>query len=29
MKPQPYRVENFQVEELIRKLGDAKMDLST
>jgi hypothetical protein len=29
VKPQPYRVENFQVEELIRKLGDAKMDLST
>src|SRR4051794_27558394 len=28
VKPQPYRVENFQVEELIRKLGDAKMDLS-
>src|SRR3954470_6948430 len=29
VKPQPYRVENFQVEELVRKLGDAKMDLST
>src|SRR5206468_5852131 len=29
VKPQPYRVENFQVEELIRKLGDAKMDLAT
>ncbi len=29
VKPQPYRVENFQVEELIRKLGEAKMDLST
>jgi hypothetical protein len=29
VKPQPYRVENFQVEDLIRKLGDAKMDLST
>src|SRR3954469_10898653 len=29
VKPKPYRVENFQVEELIRKLGDAKMDLST
>src|SRR3954447_12175393 len=29
VKPKPYRVENFQVEELIRKLGDAKMDLSS
>jgi hypothetical protein len=29
VKPQPYRVENFQVEELVRKLGEAKMDLST
>lgn len=29
LKPQPYRVENFQVEELVRKLGDAKMDLSS
>jgi Domain of unknown function (DUF4340) len=28
MKPQPYRADNFQVEELVRKLGDAKMDLS-
>jgi hypothetical protein len=28
LKPNPYRVENFQVEELIRKLGEAKMDLS-
>ncbi len=27
-KPQPYRVDSFQVEELVRKLGDAKMDLS-
>jgi hypothetical protein len=28
VKPQPYRADNFQVEELVRKLGDAKMDLS-
>jgi hypothetical protein len=28
VKPQPYRADNFQVEELLRKLGDAKMDLS-
>ena len=28
IKPRPYRADNFQVEELIRKLGDAKMDLS-
>ncbi len=28
LKPQPYRVDSFQVEELVRKLGDAKMDLS-
>ena len=28
LKPQPYRAENFQVDELVRKLGDAKMDLS-
>ncbi len=28
VKPQPYRADNFGVEELIRKLGDAKMDLS-
>jgi Domain of unknown function (DUF4340) len=28
VKPQPYRADSFQVEELIRKLGDAKMDLS-
>src|SRR3982751_4909465 len=29
VKPKPYRVENFQVEDLVRKLGEAKMDLST
>lgn len=28
VKPQPYRADNFQVEELLRKLTDAKMDLS-
>ena len=28
VKPQPYRADSFQVEELLRKLGDAKMDLS-
>ena len=28
VKPGPYRADNFQVEELLRKLGDAKMDLS-
>jgi hypothetical protein len=28
IKPQPYRAEGFQVEELLRRLGDAKMDLS-
>jgi hypothetical protein len=28
LKPQPYRADNFQVEELLRKLTDAKMDLS-
>jgi hypothetical protein len=28
IKPQPYRVDNSQVEELVRKLGDAKMDLA-
>lgn len=27
-KPKPYRADNFQVEELLRNLGDAKMDLS-
>ncbi|HEX4165850.1 MAG TPA: DUF4340 domain-containing protein [Bryobacteraceae bacterium] len=28
LKPQPYRVDSFQVEELLRKLTDAKMDLT-
>jgi hypothetical protein len=28
IKPEPYRADNFQVEELLRKLTDAKMDLS-
>ena len=28
LKPQPLRADNYQVEELVRKLGDAKMDLS-
>ena len=28
IKPQPYRADNLEVEELVRKLGDAKMDLS-
>ncbi len=28
LKPQPYRADSFQVEELIRKLTDAKMDLT-
>ncbi len=28
IKPQPYRADSFQLEELLRKLGDAKMDLS-
>jgi len=28
VEPQPYRADNFQVEELLRKLSDAKMDLS-
>jgi len=28
LKPQPYRADNFQVEELLRKLTEAKMDLS-
>lgn len=27
VKPQPYRADNFQVEELLRKLSEAKMDL--
>ncbi len=29
LKPQPYRADSFQVEELLRKLTDAKMDLSS
>ncbi len=28
VKPQPYRADSFQVDELLRKLTDAKMDLS-
>jgi len=28
IKPKPYRADSFQVEELLRKLTDAKMDLS-
>jgi hypothetical protein len=28
VQPQPYRADNFQVEELLRKLSDAKMDLN-
>lgn len=28
VKPQPYRADSFEVEELLRKLTDAKMDLS-
>jgi hypothetical protein len=28
IKPEPYRADNFQIEELLRKLSDAKMDLS-
>jgi len=28
VKPKPYRADDSKVEELIRKLGDAKMDLS-
>jgi hypothetical protein len=28
IKPEPYRADSFQVEELLRKLTDAKMDLS-
>lgn len=28
VKPQPYRADNFQVEELLRKLSEAKMDLT-
>ncbi len=29
LKPQPYRADSFEVEELLRKLTDAKMDLSS
>ena len=29
LKPGPYRADSFQVEELLRKLTDAKMDLSS
>ncbi len=29
VKPQPYRADSFEVEELLRKLTDAKMDLSS
>jgi len=28
VKPKPYRAEDSKIEELLRKLGDAKMDLS-
>jgi hypothetical protein len=28
VEPKPYRADNFQVEELLRKLTEAKMDLS-
>ncbi len=28
IKPEPYRADSFQVEELLRKVGEAKMDLS-
>ncbi|MBV9407044.1 MAG: DUF4340 domain-containing protein [Acidobacteriaceae bacterium] len=28
LKPEPYRADSFEVEELLRKLTDAKMDLS-
>jgi hypothetical protein len=28
LRPKPYRADSFQVEELLRKLTDAKMDLS-
>ena len=28
VKPEPYRADSFQVEELLRKLTDAKMDLT-
>ncbi len=29
LEPKPYRADSFQVEELLRKLADAKMDLSS
>ncbi len=29
LKPQPYRADSFEVEELLRKLTDAKMDLTS
>ncbi|HVH88599.1 MAG TPA: DUF4340 domain-containing protein, partial [Terriglobales bacterium] len=29
VKPRPLRADGFQVDELVRKLGDAKMDLSS
>jgi len=28
VQPQPYRADNFQVEELVRKLSESKMDLN-
>jgi hypothetical protein len=28
LKPKPYRADSFQVEDLVRKLGEAKMDLA-
>jgi hypothetical protein len=28
VQPQPYRADNFQVEELLRKLNESKMDLT-
>jgi Domain of unknown function (DUF4340) len=28
VQPQPYRADNFQVEDLVRKLSEAKMDLN-
>ncbi|MGC2660939.1 MAG: DUF4340 domain-containing protein [Bryobacteraceae bacterium] len=28
LKPAPYRADSFQVEDLVRKLGEAKMDLT-
>ena len=28
VKPQPYRADSFQVEDILRKMADAKMDLS-